>query len=61
MAVGARDKTAFITPFGLFQFCVMPFGLSGAPAIFQGMVDKLIRGMEGYTATYLDDLVVYSS
>ena len=39
VAEEARHKTAFITPFGLFQFIVMPFGLSGAPATFQWMMD----------------------
>ena len=39
---------------------MMPFGLQGAPATFQRMMDKLIRGMEDYTAAYLDDLVVFS-
>ena len=38
----------------------MPFGLQGAPATFQRMMDQLIRGLEGFTAAYLDDLVVYS-
>ena len=56
-----RHKTAFTTPFGLYQFKTMPFGLQGVPATFQRMMDRLIQGLEGFTAAYLDDLVVYSS
>ena len=57
----ARSKTAFVTPFGLYQFKVMPFGLSGAPATFQRMMDNLTRGLSESTGAYLDDLVIYSS
>eukprot|EP00731_Ephydatia_muelleri_P008113 Em0004g451a len=56
-----KPKTAFTTPFGLFQFTVMPFGLQGAPSTFQRMMDTLIRGMEGYASAYIDDVAVYSS
>ena len=56
-----RHKTAFTTPIGLFQFRVMPFGLSGAPASFQWMIDRLVDGLQDYSAAYLDDLVVFSS
>ena len=56
-----RHKTAFVTPKGLFQFRVMPFGLSGAPASFQRMIDRLIDGLQDFAAAYLDDLVVFSS
>ena len=56
----AREKTAFATPSGLYQFTVMPFGLQGAPATFQRLMDELIRGMTSYSASYIDDLVIYS-
>ena len=38
----------------------MPFGLQGAPATFQRMMDQLLCGLEEYAAAYLDDLVIYS-
>ena len=61
MAEVSRAKTAFTTGFGLYQFRVMPFGLQGAPATFQRLMDQLLTGLEGYTAAYLDDLVIYSN
>ena len=54
-------KTAFITPRGLYQFKMMPFGLCGAPATFQRMMDQVIRGMHKFASAYLDDLIVFSS
>ena len=56
----AKELTAFITPFGLYQFKVMPFGLSGAPATFQRLMDGVVRGMSGFTAAYLDNLVIFN-
>ena len=60
MAEESRAKTAFTTGFGLYQFRVMPFGLQGAPAMFQRMMDRLLMGLGGYAAAYLDDLVIFS-
>ena len=56
----ASPKTAFSTPFGLYQFNVMPFGLRGAPATFQRLMDEVTAGLE-FTAAYLDDLIIYST
>ena len=55
-----RVKTAFSTPYGLFQFRVMSFGLQGVPAMFQRLIDRIIQGVE-FAAAYLDDLIVFSS
>ena len=57
----SRKLTAFATPFGLYQFVIMPFGLSGAPLTFQRLMDRVLRGLEAYSATYLDDIVVFST
>ena len=60
MAKTSRHLTAFTTPFGLFQFRVMPFGLQGAPATFQRLMDRVLKGLECYSAAYIDDLVTHS-
>ena len=56
-----RPKTAFCPGpgMGLYQFCHMPFGLSGAPASFQRLMDSVLRGLP-FASTYLDDILVYS-
>ena len=54
-----QPKTAFTTPYGLFQFKVMPFGLQGTPAIFQWMMDILLDGLD-FAAAYLDDVIIHS-
>ena len=61
MSWSSKEKTAFITLQGLFQFTAMPFGLQGAPATFQRMMNQLLRGMGDYAAAYLDDLIVFTT
>ena len=57
-----QEKTAFCTPFGLFQFKVMPFGLTNAPSTFQSLMELVLRGLHWSTClVYLDDIIVYSS
>jgi hypothetical protein len=52
-------KTAVVTPFGLFKFLVMPFGLKNAAQSFQRMMESLFRGLN-FVFIYLDDILVAS-
>ena len=55
-----REKTAFITPRGQFEFCVMPFGLCNAQATYQRAIDAALRGAV-HSLPYIDDTLTYSS
>ena len=56
----AKAKTAFSTPQGLFQYTVMPFGVHGAPATFQRLMDRVLRPHQNYSSAYIDDIIVFS-
>ena len=57
---GDREKTPFSTPFGLFQYNVMPFGLATAPATFMRLMTLVFAGMLYNTClAYLDDIIVF--
>ena len=48
VAEADKGKTAFTSPLGLLQFNMMSFGLSGAPATFQRLMDHLLKGTENF-------------
>lgn len=57
-----REKTAFSTQSGHYEFSRLPFGLKTAPATFQRTMDSVLRGLQGlHCLVYLDDIIVYSS
>jgi Reverse transcriptase (RNA-dependent DNA polymerase) len=56
-----RVKTSFTCRYGTFQFTVMPFGLSTAPATFQRMMNTIFFEMLDLgVLVYLDDVLIYS-
>ena len=53
------QTTAIITPFGLFEFLRMPFGLKNSAQAFQRLMDGVLRGLSS-VFVYLDDILVAS-
>ena len=52
-------RTAFCTPYGLYEFKVMPFGLCNAPTTFQRLMDLMLTGLQWSSClVYLDDIIV---
>ena len=56
-----RIKTAFVTPWGKYQYRYMPFGIRSAPATFQRLMDVVLHDVWYCCQTYIDDIVVFSS
>ena len=57
MAPNAR--TAFVTLLGKFEFNMLPFGLVQAPAYFQALINKVLKGLHQFTIAYLDDIIIF--
>jgi cleavage and polyadenylation specificity factor subunit 1 len=57
MSKGDIEKTAMITPFGLFEWLVMPFGLRNAAQTFQRFMDRIFCDLE-FVYVYLDNILI---
>ena len=57
-----KEKTAFSPGpgMGLFEFNVLPFGLTCGPSAFQRTMDKVLLGLEKFKDNFIDDILVYS-
>ena len=56
----SKAKTAFVTPFGKYEFNVVPFGLAQAPAYFQQLISIVLQDCSHFAMAYLDDIIIFS-
>ncbi len=58
---GDKWKTAFRTRYDHFEYQVMPFSLSNAPASFQGYINRILaEKLDIFVVVYLDDILIYT-
>ena len=55
----ALRRFQLVTPDGLYQYKVMPFGMKNSPASFQRLINKVVTDLEDCEA-YIDDVITYS-
>ncbi|KAL2082452.1 hypothetical protein ACEWY4_022270 [Coilia grayii] len=55
----AKEVSAFVTPYGLYQCRTLPFGMKNAPACFQRLMNQVTSGLTN-VVTYIDDVVIFS-
>ncbi len=61
MEDASMELTSFVCPAGRYMFKRMPFGLKNAPAIFQAILEDVLRRVRDVARNYIDDVIVFSS
>ena len=57
---GSCAKMAFISPFGKYEFNMVPFGLAQDPAYLEALISKVLKGLHKFAVAYLDDIIIFS-
>ena len=61
IAEGDEGKTTCVTRYGAYEFLVMPFSLTNAPATFCNLMNDILNEyIDRFVVVYLDDIVIYS-
>ena len=55
-----RYKITFTTPFGHYEWNVMPFGLKNAPYEFQNIMNEIFNPFSSHAIVYIDDMLIFS-
>ena len=56
-----KSKSAFVCHKGLFEFNMMPFGMSNSPSIYSELMTAVLEGINGkFSAAYMDDIIIWS-
>ena len=56
----SKAKTAFVTPFGKYEFNAVPFSLAQAPAYFQQLISIVLQDCSDFAMAYLDDIIIFT-
>ena len=56
----SKAKTAFVTPFGKYEFNAVPFGLVQGPAYFQQLISIVLQDCSEFMMAYLDDIIIFN-